>query len=351
LFCPKCKSEYVAGYTRCSNCGLELVEKLPVPEARNNAQYVAPPLPDVTAFVPRKRSSNPFTRFPLAWFLLLPPLICLVQVSLPRFHNPVDIRFVATALLAILICWAIGRRREGPRRTIMRLGLLLVVAAVYELAQLLLLRPTFAPGYPHRLGTLLGETLPAAVVAALLVQNTFSPNAALRALVQPLGRWRAPWFVYVIALLAWPLLVLLVVLLSRVLPSAQPAPGLDLSYVTGVLRFSVVSLLSLAPWALAWFGYGVPVLLYRISALAVGLLLGLLMWLPYAIPWFVHVHQATADPYLNLGGDLALAVVAIWLYQRARGSVWPVLVLVATTESFLLINWAGDGFGQWFDSA
>jgi len=39
-------------------------------------------------------------------------------------------------------------------------------------------------------------------------------------------------------------------------------------------------------------------------------------------------------------------VVAVWLFQRARGSVWPVLILVATDASALLLNWAGDGFGR-----
>ncbi|HJW75827.1 MAG TPA: hypothetical protein VJ787_09190, partial [Thermoleophilia bacterium] len=104
----------------------------------------------MTALVPPRRSANPFARVPLLWFLLLPPLIYLVLVLLPRLRYPVDIYSVATALVALLICWAIGQRREGPRRVIERLALFLIVATGYELALLLLLKPTYA----HRLAVL-----------------------------------------------------------------------------------------------------------------------------------------------------------------------------------------------------
>ena len=51
--------------------------------------------------------------------------------------------------------------------------------------------------------------------------------------------------------------------------------------------------------------------------------------------------------YLNLGAGLALAVIAVWLFQRARGKrSWPVLILQGKRPpSSLLLNWAGDGFG------
>ncbi|MGE5352597.1 MAG: DUF2007 domain-containing protein [Syntrophothermus sp.] len=29
MFCPRCKAEYREGFTRCSDCGVDLVEKLP----------------------------------------------------------------------------------------------------------------------------------------------------------------------------------------------------------------------------------------------------------------------------------------------------------------------------------
>lgn len=32
MFCPKCRSEFEAGYTRCAECDADLVESLPVDE-------------------------------------------------------------------------------------------------------------------------------------------------------------------------------------------------------------------------------------------------------------------------------------------------------------------------------
>ena len=96
---------------------------------------------------------------------------------------------------------------------------------------------------------------------------------------------------------------------------------------------------------MAWFGYGVPMLLRRRSALTASLVLGAVTVLGLAIPAFVHGRLIGPGPYLTIVEGLAVAVVAVWLFQRARGSVWPVLFLVAANASALLLNWAGDGFG------
>ena len=42
MFCPKCKAEYRVGFTRCSDCHIDLVDQLP-PEKPTRK-----PLPDVT---------------------------------------------------------------------------------------------------------------------------------------------------------------------------------------------------------------------------------------------------------------------------------------------------------------
>ena len=33
MFCPRCKAEYRAGFRRCSDCDIELVEELPPPQS------------------------------------------------------------------------------------------------------------------------------------------------------------------------------------------------------------------------------------------------------------------------------------------------------------------------------
>jgi hypothetical protein len=51
VFCPRCRSEYVPGYTRCSDCGVALVDSLPEPEHRQK-HHDTPDLPsDPAPFV------------------------------------------------------------------------------------------------------------------------------------------------------------------------------------------------------------------------------------------------------------------------------------------------------------
>ena len=186
--------------------------------------------------------------------------------------------------------------------------------------------------------------LPLALVAGLLVQGLLSPNAGLRRLAQPLLRWRAPWHVYAIALFALPLLAALVVWLSRHLPGAA-AETADGDSSPRPCAPAGSRALVMGPWALAWFGFGVPMLLRRRSALVTALTLGFLTWLHEGVSMLFSGYADWSEALLNLGAVLAVAVLAVWLFQRARGSVWPLLILEGTAAVVLLLNWAGDGFG------
>jgi hypothetical protein len=39
MFCPQCKAEYRGGFTRCSDCDVDLVDQLPV-EPRHDVELV-----------------------------------------------------------------------------------------------------------------------------------------------------------------------------------------------------------------------------------------------------------------------------------------------------------------------
>ena len=232
--------------------------------------------------------------------------------------------------------------------------LILAVSALAYVAALRL-------GYPDLFSTRFGQTpldyLPLALIVGLLVQGLLSPNAGLRHLSQPLLRWRAPWYIYAIALFAWPLLAVVVVALSRYLPGASLDSGSGGYPLTDALRSVWFDAVLMGPWALAWFGYGVPVLLSRHSALLAGVTLGLLTWSNQLIVRLIH-GTALAAPQtsilcLTLGGVIALAVVAVWLFQRARGSVWPLAILSGMGATFVLLNlgghrlWYGLLFSPW----
>ena len=40
MFCPECRDEYRPGFTRCEDCGVDLVEKLPDPVEPPSAELV-----------------------------------------------------------------------------------------------------------------------------------------------------------------------------------------------------------------------------------------------------------------------------------------------------------------------
>lgn len=340
MFCPECRVEYVPGVMRCSDCDADLVAELP-PVARRPGKPRSMPLPppDVSAFESHVDRPGPLARHALLWFFCLPPAVELI-LTLTGVRLAGAGSF-ATGLAALLVCWAVGQRQDLPARMPMRLGMVAFVVAGYAVAIGSHLDPAGERFFDLRVR----NYLPLALVAGFLVQSLLSRNPALRRLAQPLTRWRAPWHVWLVALLAWPLPTMIIVELSRRLPGADPQV-VQGGFFSGTLRNAPLIALTMAPWALAWFGYGVPMLLRRRSALTASLVLGVLTWLVLLIAALAHGHMGEPSLYLNLGGDLALAVVAVWLFQRARGSIWPLLLLQAASASFLLLNWSGDGLGS-----
>jgi len=57
MYCPKCRAEFREGFTRCSDCGLELVAVLP-PASPESAEAAENERPDLAR-----------TRYFLAWFI------------------------------------------------------------------------------------------------------------------------------------------------------------------------------------------------------------------------------------------------------------------------------------------
>src|SRR5690242_11677616 len=49
MFCPRCKAEYRIGFTRCSDCDMDLVDHLPVEPPHNSALVVIRTYPSVLA--------------------------------------------------------------------------------------------------------------------------------------------------------------------------------------------------------------------------------------------------------------------------------------------------------------
>lgn len=194
-----------------------------------------------------------------------------------------------------------------------------------------------------------------AVVTAVALSGAYSPTQALRDLVRPLLRARARWSAWLVAVLAWPLLGLVGVVISRL-----GAPTQTMGFSSDVLGpwFVAGAIVTEIPAALAWYGFAARRLLTSRSALLTAVLVSLVPWLAIVLPasiWSDPLSQLVLgfshpfDSYVvrSCLGALASGVVGIWILQRSRRSLLPVLVFLSETTvvSWAVFVWAGPRFG------
>jgi len=181
-------------------------------------------------------------------------------------------------------------------------------------------------------------------VTALALAAIFSPTTSLRELASPLFRWRAPWQAYAVAVAVWPLMGGLVIEARR-----QPLTGSAMGGATRsfILFGLLTALLTAVPAAVAWYGFAARRLLGSLSPLSTALIVGPLPWLAVVLPVGAWDHYSSPFVPLSLLQQLAIAIVAVWLYLRSRGSLLPVVLLFAVSSavSTAVAIWLGAGRG------
>jgi hypothetical protein len=95
MLCPKCRAEYRPGFTRCSDCDVELVEELPPVDPQD-------PKLDING-----RPDRAPTRVFLAWFL---PMCIYLILFFGTWFRPVLFRnaFFALFLVSLVLVGNIG---------------------------------------------------------------------------------------------------------------------------------------------------------------------------------------------------------------------------------------------------
>lgn len=194
-----------------------------------------------------------------------------------------------------------------------------------------------------------------AVVTAVALSGAYSPRQALRELVRPLLHAHARWSAWLVAVVAWPLLGVAGVAISRL-----DAPTQAIGFSSDVLGawFVVGAIVAAIPATLAWYGFAARRLLASRSALLTAVLVGLVPWLAIVLPasiWSDPLNQLVLgfshpyDSYVvrSCLGALASGVVGVWILQRSRPSLLPVLVFLSETTivSWAVFVWAGTRFG------
>lgn len=282
-------------------------------------------------------------RHPLLWFFAL----TLVPVALAEyigvgFDLVIALYLYTAGPIAVLVCWASSVGGSALPRTNLRPLVFFAGTAAITLLVANALGDPFG-------GRFLVKEILIAAACGFTVSCLWSPSPAVRDLVRPLLRWRVSWTTYAFALLALPLLAVVVVAASRLLP-ARPSNN-HLLQPSGVLLWHLAAkafaydLVLQIPFIVGWYGFAARRLLARHSPLLVGLLLGILLaaalWLPTLRSFSDTTHLARFSV-----GEVALAIISVWLYGRARGSLLPLLLLQAAADlGAYAIFWAGLGLG------
>jgi hypothetical protein len=313
MHCPQCRAEYRPGFTRCSDCDVELVEVLP-PDRRARSK-------------PADRGL--FARRPLAWFMgvaLVPFVVAQVLLGLGVVQYVSFAAYsVVAPLAAVVLVWLDDTTPRRSRRLALRVAVFALVALAAELL-LYLVYPIGRDAGQH-----LRNAAPTALVLAYLTTCLWSPSSHVRELVRPLLSWHVPWQRYAFALLAVPLVTLVAVEIAHLLPFVKPEHLPYLSgYVGRWLRYLPRSLLGgmivWAPWVVAWYGFAALRLLARRSPLEVALLLGILLGAAWSLTG-VAFGLSFETAVILLVEQVALAVLAVWLFESSRRSLLVVLIL------------------------
>jgi len=304
---------------------------------------------------------------PLTGFFALAGAAYVVSVWVMAAGSPLwlnhfhQLTVIVLGLVALTCCWATSGPRDQPPQRVTQL--FIVVSATTLVMMVSLLRPWifslwarshFPGGYPYSLGQLVHRDLSntwfwlGAVVVGLVLAGVASPFSDVRRTSRALVAWRGPrvWRLIVAALVVTVCCIAFAWAGVRfVTPNGGSIPAYFRSapYVGATFASA---LLTYVPLVFAWYGFVGRRLLWRRAQLVTGILIGLGLNLPGQLAFVVADHsfpwqRLTA---LSIAGDVALAVLGIWLARRARGSLLPTTVLFAA-------YFAGPSIAAWTSSS
>jgi membrane protease YdiL (CAAX protease family) len=177
---------------------------------------------------------------------------------------------------------------------------------------------------------LLGAWAPS--MAALWLTARREGSAGVRALVEPVLRWRVEARWYLLAVGYIPAIKLTAALIHRLAAGAWPPFGREPLYLIPLAI--AVSTPFQAGEEIGWRGYALPRLAARLGLARASVLLGV-VWAAWHLPQFF---IAQADTYRQsfvayLLQVTALSVAMAWLYARTGGSLLLVMLMHAAVNN------------------
>jgi len=178
-------------------------------------------------------------------------------------------------------------------------------------------------------------------LAALVAAAIIGGRTALKDLGSRLARWRVGWKWYAVVLVgpaAFSIVVAAIyALLGGSWAAAVPPVFVDTPLPLVALFLLIYAFTDGIGEELGWRGFALPRLLPRYSALAAGLLLGL-VWALWHLPllWTEGAPMYRQPVWLPLLDITAKSVLFTWVFVHTRGSVLIAILLHASTNLFLV---------------
>lgn len=183
-------------------------------------------------------------------------------------------------------------------------------------------------------GVLPGDIL-LVVLAAFVLASAFSDKHGIRSLLKPYLNWRVSWIWYLAAIGIWPGITFAGYVLGEWI--GLPIPALP---VRPDLPLPPAVIVSFA-WAMffngalgeeaGWRGFALPRLQRKFSPLIASIILGFIWGAFHWIFYFMSLYGRSWFMFWARLGDIALAILFTWLYNRTKGkSLLPVLLMHAS---------------------
>ena len=187
-------------------------------------------------------------------------------------------------------------------------------------------------------------------LSAFVISGMFGRIKGVRDLMAPLGKWQVHPALFVIALCAWPILVIASSVLD-LLVSGQPlssyTPGFSaIEPVSALVLFATIFLLG-GPLQEepGWRGFALPRLQCLYNPIVASIILGFL-WQLWHVPLYFtgfYAFDSTAL-LLRLVDFIPGVIIVTWLYNRAAGSLLIVVLFHASMDAFPQILPAQTGW-------
>ncbi len=305
-------------------------------------------------------------RRPLVWFLVLAAaayvaytafglLVTRWSLNDPLWeHRFRSVSVAVVGLIALVCCWAVSSPRSRPPRRRAQLYIVVGVAVLTMTAlcvQVWLLWRAEVAEFPDyaTLGITLAReihnalvsapTWLLALVAGLVLAGVESRFSVVRRTSRALVAWRGPrvWLFAAVAVLLPAACFLVATVGTRLGSGGGRRIDMFHTFHAPYQGVSFVALLlTNVPLVFAWYGFVAERLARRASPLVAGLVIGLAVTLPYQLVIQLAALRsggglALADARydLQIAGAIAIAVPAVWLVRKARGSLVPTALLLA----------------------